>query len=315
MSKSYYIINVFGKKPVPVQVGTINKTSGQPNPGAVNATQEVGEINIPNFSRVWGKLEREKDKKLTGAIEFLPWGDPKGEIVRIRFVKNCSNSISVDYQEEKKILPNLTDEDNDTEIRLKIGENKFEETTNKMKILLLKYHTLNRSNGSRNPENRITRFENYKAGEETGGFVASDMENRQRAERVVLDARAKLASLEILAILFGLSPEDNESTLFTQLAAKAQNPNEFFKVLQEHAALYRKSLVKANEIQLIDLGFEDVVTITIGGIKDTFLTGVEGANVDERIDYITDNMTEPMYYHALERLPGELERFADLVLE
>lgn len=307
MAANTFIINVFGRKPVEVQVGTISKTSGLPDAGARRATQEVGEIGIPNYSTAWGKLLRDKDKKLTGEIGFLPWGHNDGEVIEIRHMKNCS-SISMEFQKEKKLV--LTKEE--SEITLKIGQNKFRETVDKNLILLLKHHGLNRSNGSRNPDNKLTRFETYKV-EEKLGYEVSDIEMRQQAEKIVLHARST-KTLETLAKLFGLSEDDSDEFLFKSLVNLAQNFKQFFTVLKEHADLYKNILTKAAEAGLIDLESESTVTIVIGGKKDVLMTDIEGDNADMRIDYITDNITEPMIYHALNRLAGELERYNSLVL-
>lgn len=307
--EGFYIINVFGRQSVEVAVGLIDKKSGLPKARAVKATQSIGEQTIPNWSTSWGILKKDKNGVLTGEIEFLPWGSQKGEQIQIRFLRNCS-SISVEYQQLKKVI--VTDDQ--AEITLKRGQNRFKHATQKGLIAMLEHHGLNRSNGSRNPENKVTRFETWKADERTN-VLASEIEQRQKAEKVVLDARYKHEQIAILALFFDLNPEESGEDLFKKLINYSQNFVNFFTVMEGHAGKYKANLIEAYEIQLIDLNSEDVVTIVIGGKKDILMTDVEGDNVDERIDFITDNITEPQYYHALNRLVGELSRYKETVLQ
>lgn len=304
----YYVINVFGKKPQKVQVGTISKTSGQPNPGAVDATQELGEVAIPNYSTAWGKLALDKDKKLTGEITFLPWGHSEGRVIEIRFLRNCA-SISLEFQKEKKLVM----QDDQAEIVLKIGQNRFKQNEEREKILMLKHHGLNRSNGSRNPENRMTRFETYKM-EENQAVKVSDIEIRQEAEKIVLAAKLKPERLEVLAKLFDVDHEQSDEVLFDTLINRSQNFRNFFQILKNYEDQYKAVLTGALDCELIYLNSEDA-QIVIGGAKDILMSEVEGSNVDERMQYILDNLTEPMYYHALNRVAGELERFKTQVLQ
>lgn len=309
MEDTIYTINVFGKKPEQVQVGFINKTSGQPEGNSVIATQELGEVAIPNYSTAWGKLKKGTDKKLTGDIEFLPWGSPAGELIEIRHLRNCP-SLSIEFQKEKKLV--VTNDQ--AEISLKIGHNKFKYSTQKLLIEMLKHHGLNRSNGSRNPENKMTRFETFIASEKTG-MVASEIQRRQLAEGIVLEANNKPANLEIMAKMFDIDTNDSDEVIFNKLISYSQNPKQFLEILKKHADKYKALLTKALEVELIDLGTEDTVTIVIGGAKDILMTGIEGEKIEDRIEYITDHITEAQIYHALNRLSGELERYKSAVLQ
>lgn len=306
--ESFYTINVLGKKPVEVQVGLIDKKSEQPAPGWQMATQELGELAIPNYSRAWGKLLMGTDKKPNGEIKFLPWGDPDGRVLRIRHLKNCQ-SISMDYQIEKKLVP----AEDESEIFLKVGYNKFNNTTQKELVLLLKHHALNRSNGSKDPAIKLVRFETWAANEMVN-VKASEIELKHRAEQIVLDVHTKVDALHLMAKVFDIDTDQPEEKIFNKLIQYAQEPKVFLDILAKAAEVHKKVLTRAAEIELIDISSEDV-KIIIGGAKDILLTGVEGNNIDERIEFITDNFTQPMYYHALNRLSGELERFKEVSLQ
>lgn len=323
--ETYVTINVFGRKPVPVKIGVINKTSGQPGPNVVNAEQELGEYNLPNYSAVWGRLLFEKDPKtkldtavLTGEIEFLPWGSPKGKIVEIRYLRNCS-SISVEYQKEKKlgVRPDGKIEypDDQAEIPLKIGFNKFKESTQKELILMLKYHGLNRTNGSRNPdkEHRRTTIETYIASEKVG-VVASDIQNRQQAEKIVLEIRNNTQSLEIMGELFDVSTDKSDDYIFNQLIGFSQNPKEFLNILHIEAEKNKNLLYKGLDMGLIIMQSEDI-QIMVGGAKDILMTNVAGDTVEERVEFITDNQFNAEYHFALKRLAAQIEIYKEAVLQ
>ncbi len=316
MQKSYFTISVFGTPPVEVQIGTINKTSGQPNANSQRAFQELGEYSLPNYSTSWGILKKEKGI-LTGDIDFLPWGDPKGEQIELRMLRNCS-SISLEYQRFKNIgfkegKPFLGLEDDQAEIALKIGHNKFDEIIDKKLILMLKYHGLNRRNGSRNPANKRTTFETYQAGE-TQTSEVQFYENRQTAERIVMDVRTKSASLEILATLFDVDHDRADDLIFAEMMQWANEPNRFIEIWNGQTEKFKKLLTKSVDIGLISMESENVLLI-VAGQKDILMTAVEGKNIDERIEYVTEEMLNPMYYYALERLERELERFNEAVLQ
>jgi hypothetical protein len=291
---------VLGKEPAQVMIGHIDPLTGQPKGGSWTATQSVGETAIPNYSTAWGIETKGADGKLTGEIEFLQWGDQKGGQIRLRYLPSCP-SLSLNYQIEKK----MDVEDEDTEIVVAIGLNKYSEVEDKWLVQMLKHHGLNKSNKSRNPRHNFVMFKDYDPAQELK-FEANDIERRQEAERIVLDARDNEEALRVLAEIFEMDPEVPEKYLLKQLLAVTQNHVHFFKVMEAFTKQYGDVLAKAKEVGLIDFT-PDGISVMMGGTKEPLLSGLDvegykGKKSEDKAAYLLDHITEPLVYHGLQRL-------------
>lgn len=306
MSKKYYTIEVLGKAPAAAQVGFIDKVTGQPQNSSIhNVILSVGETTIPNYSTAWGILKRDAQKKLNGEIEFLNWGDPKGEQIQIRYLPNC-NSVSMEYQKEKKLEPSHED----SEISVMIGQNKYDEVEEKYLVMLIKHHGLNQDNKSRNPRNNFVLFKQVDVAEGLDA-QAMDVEKSIEAQQMVIATRDNEEKLYVMAKIFEIDPDLPDSYIFKQLIAQAQNYKNFFRILEHYAKRYKENLIRAKELNILDFTAEDAVVIVVNSKKDVLLNDVTGKDADEKIEWITDHIHEPLVFYALDRLGNVLQDYAE----
>ena len=306
----FYTIQVQGPKPANISIGFIDSLSGQPKEGAMDATQTVGETTIPNYSSVWGKLEKDKKGELTGSLVFYDWGDERGELVEIRYMKN-SASISLEFQKFKKQV--LADQN--AEITVKIGLNKFDRIRDKRLVELLEHHSYNSSNKSRDPENHFVLFSDY-AAEEKLKFKATDIERRQEAENIVLSARHNTADLKVIGKIFEKNTDQADDYLFNDLIKLTQNYKAFFTVLETYAKKFKEVLLKSKEAGLIEYRLNDnTIMLVKDGHRDIFLDNIEAATEEDAVEYLTDNITRATYFYKLDQLSIAYNTYVNQVLQ
>lgn len=302
-SSKFFSIMVGGRinRPAKAQAGFLN-SEGQPKGTPVDVTIKKGEVGLPNYSVVWGELVKDpKDKKLTGAITAYPWGDPRGGIIELRFLRNCT-SISKAYQDERKLIA----QDKDAEISLKIGVNNFDNNRDKLMIEFLKLHYQNSSNVSRDPGVQVA-FENY---EPTRVMKRNTnaIQDRQRAENIVINTQMDTESISVLASLFDLDPRQQTDLLYDDLLGLAVNHEQFLKVIDYRRDTFRELIMSAKDIGLLDVDKKDAIFLVgIGGSRTPLLEKMPSEG--DKLEIIIDNFYLPVYFNALVTLKQETEKF------
>jgi hypothetical protein len=302
----FFSINVQGAPQLTAQEGFLNKTTGTPDEAKTTPIKlDVGEIAIPNFSRVWA-YQHKKDGVPTGELTFLKWGEDKsskekGAVVAIRYLPSC-NSLDRQYQDQvAKIVPQLED----SSIKLKTGINDFDEVNDRMLIEMLKHHTCNGNNKSRDPENRNIIFEEYNpTALNTAAINRMKLETKMR--ELVINAENDEDRLAVLADIFEIDARSQKEIIFEQLVNEVKNLDHFIRMIEapkQHLALIVDELVKQDAVVFSDEG--DVI-LTIDGKKDFLLRGVESKNPSE---WLKENILEPEVFKAYKKLTeisGEL---------
>lgn len=298
MSKKYYSILVGGREPQKVEVGFLEKSTGLPKGQTSKALISVGKISIPNYSRVWGQLLKDKAGKETGEIKFMKWGEDGGQVVEIRFLPN-SKSLSKQYQDN---VLKLKPRDEDSEIVLNYGINNFDTVTEAGKIEMLKRHTLNGDNESRDPNNNDISFEEHDADKRVKDKTRA-IEERNTATGIVLLCKEDSGALVVLAEIFDLDTKAQNDVLVEELLSKADfNPRLFNSILSDAKAKARLMLDKAVQYKIVDIESvdEEIQLITDGGRKKLF-TEIEKGTKD-KISWVADSYLVPDVYDAFKLL-------------
>lgn len=304
MNNKFFSI-IVGDRPAEVQVGYLD-ASGQPQNAQKAYISKAGTA-VPNYSRVWGKLVRNKKEELTGEIQFLPWNHAEGEVVEIRHLPTFT-SLSVLYQKEKKAV--LRDEN--AELNFSIGVNNYDRIKDKMLIMMLEHHYQNSENESRDPSVPVA-FSTYDPDKITRRKT-TDIQRRQQAENIVIGANYDDKALMILAALFnGIDPRQQQDILFAELMDEAQNYAHFLDVMDFHRAELEEILEKALEINLIDCT-ENSILIMKNGVKEFLIQGIEPSK--EGVKYsVLQVFYKPEIFDKLQTLKAALKTFTELELQ
>ncbi len=303
-TEKFYTINVLGAPKAEGEIGELNKTTGLPAGKTEKVIIEPGYSSIPNYSNVWAKQERGKDEKFTGKIKFLEWGDPEGGEVAIRYLKN-SDSLDVMYQSQV----NLKVRDEDTQIILQVGINEFDVRQDARLIQMLKYHTFNRDNISRDPRKDIL-FEEFN-GSQRSEKISSRINKQREAEDYVLDAEATENGLSVLADIFGLDVRAHNSVLYDTLIEKAQSKaDDFLNVINERKERMLEVLSFANEKGLLisEKGGEIQLKESLSAKAKPVLPGtlLEGENLPV---FLLDRFTDVAVFDLITKVTSVVASF------
>lgn len=258
-TQKYYVINVRGDKPTPVEIGRLNPDTGVPTGPTETTYMQIGSIAIPNYSEVWGRLLVDKQNKPTGEIEFLEWGDSKGTLLRLRCLKSAA-SLHIDYQDN---VLKLKPRDEDGEIELRLGTNEFRYSDQALLIQLLKVHYMNESSKSRNPNGKTVVFEDY-SGDARLANRNKIIEERQIAERIILDRAGEVDGYSVLAGIFGIDPLMDDAfiqeELLDKLAGK-EGVDAFMTIVQRAQQKTMNVLLEAIEMKVLSGAEGEPVTV------------------------------------------------------
>lgn len=311
----FYTIVVGGAAPVDVLYGTLNKDSMQPDENTVKGKIQLGIVGIPNYSNVWGlRLIDKTSKKPTGQILFLPWGtekDQDGEsagVIEIRYLPN-SQSLDKAYQTLNQKLV-LKDDSPHSEISLQLGVNKFDYAADKMKIEMLKHHTFNSDNKSRDPNNINIQFMEYNPSDKIKNKT-NIIQTRRLAEEYVMNCEHDEKALACLADVFELNPKDTDEMLYNQLLDKAtESPAHFILVLQTKRDYAKTALITAHENGFVDFNEPKQVLLRDGNKKVILIDDMDlFDSVEEKITHLTKNYVLPEYYTSIRTIEKKVKEF------
>lgn len=317
--KNFYTIKVEGGNPTPAYEGKLSKEDNRPEGKTTEVFLQLGVKSIPNFSRVWGEQIIDKTtKKPNGKINFMDWGTPGGRVVEIRYHPS-SSSIDKFYQEQIEKLVLKQDGDENAEIRLKVGLNKFDVATKPLLVEMLKHHTFCGDNKSRNPESQdILYFEHN--GQASLIKMRSESKLKHEAEGLVLDAREK-RQLAVLASIFGIDRREEDEFIEEALTLRIQEPGDGARILPGYKKFLNIIAAKKQEMLtlLLEASEQDVLVGSDGGevmIREEgkhvpLLPGVtqDGESV---VEFLLDNILTVEYFDAVVRVGGALERYKEL---
>jgi hypothetical protein len=321
--QKFYTIVVGGAAPADVLYGDLNKDTMQPDENTVKGKIQLGVVGIPNYSNVWGiKLVDPKTKNPNGQIEFLKWGTEKEKdgqnagVVEIRFLPN-SNSLDKQYQ---TLIQKLTVKDDSpyNEISLPLGINKFDYNDKKMLIEMLKHHTFNSDNPSRDPDNTNVQYMEYNPSDKIKNKTRS-INTRRLAEEYVMNCEFDEKALACLANVFELNAKDTDEMLYNQLLDKAtDNPDHFILVLQTKRDNAKLALITAHENGFVDFTQPGEVVMRDGNKKITLIEGMDlslETSVEDKINHLVKNYVLPEYYEGIMKIQTKVKDFQTAALQ
>lgn len=294
----YYSIMVMGAVPSEVEEGFLNKTTGLPDGQTSKMSLQVGAIQIPNFSRAWAYQEL-KNGVPTGTLKFEKWGDKhdlgkKNMVdcrpVEIRYLSNC-NSLDKQYQDQ---VLKMRVADEDAQLSLVNGINDFDIATQAPLIEMLKHHTYNKDNASRNPGSREMLFCDYNP-ENLNKSQVSDMKRRNMAEQIVLEAEGSEGKLVVLANLFELDPKAQDEVIFNQLLEEVKNFDQFLRVIDHTRLRFKFILEQMQSNRVLEFTQDGDAVLIIDDTRDFLYKAIQAT---DKIQFLSENILEPEIYEA-----------------
>lgn len=304
-AEKFYSIKILGPEAPVLQFGELNKVTGAPKGQTYPGRIPVGTISLPNYSRVWGKMEV-KEGKETGNVEFLDWGNPEGSVVEIRYLAN-SRSLSKQYQDN---IQKLKPAESELEIVLLTGVNNFSYDTDALKIEFLKHHTYNKTNASRDPKNEEIHFEEYSSNKNLKSrFEASS--TREKAEAYLKDAWNDEGMARAMARTFGLDEgsqvEDILDELFNWME---RDTKQFMHIIADATTTAKAIYERAQEYGLIDSQTikNEILVLLPGKMKDKLFTDIEDW-AEDKLKFVLDNYFRPKNFDGFTKLKSMVEKY------
>lgn len=297
--KNLYTLQVVVSEPEEIEMGQLNKTTGLPQGQTLKAQSVLGVLTIPNFSTVWAKPE-EKNQKRTGALEFLPWNDPKGQICEIRYLPNCPSLDKV-YQDEK----NFKLRDENVDLVLNVGLNNFYEDSDRTLVEMLKHHTFNGDNKSRNPQNHTILFVEYDEKKVANSALKQD-EHRFEAMGKIFAIKDNSGKLAVFAEVFNIDPKQQPKVLQSALLAIVkENPEKFLEDVHKFEHYAMTVATRAHDLQILDYTEPGEIRIADGKHSLKIPANLQ---LDKKIEYIGENIFEPNVYDFLSIMKDAVEK-------
>lgn len=317
----YYTVIAGNHKPQKQLQGFLKKSDGQPAPNAQEVYIAVGVIQVPNYSSVWARRvisnptpEQElkmkngslsiTDNEYKGELEFLPYGDERGESVEIRYLPNSS---SLDKQYQDTILK-LKPRDEDAFIDLGQGTNDFNYDTHGTLIKFLKVHGRNNDSPSRNPD--IESFDFVE-------FSPKKVAFKEREKIVVLNTALNLVlntegnddAIATLANITGYDWKRQPEELFVEMLEDARNePAKFVGKYQEVKKGILTLLQNSVDIKLLDITQDGVMSFYEKEKKQVLLSDIPSSYKNKGMfSYVIENILDPEVYKAVGRLKNSFE--------
>lgn len=297
--EKYFSILVKGILSSDVEEGELNKDSGLPVGPTTKVKIQIGGIAIPNFSKVWAKRIKDKKDQPTGELEFLKWNTPGGESVQIRYLEGINTLDKVYQTTVLKMIFSEEEQNQIAYINLDIGVNDFDvAVADPMLLEMLRHHTYNGDNESRNPNSSEVHFNIYDPKKLNSGKIGQ-MKLDQRANDIVMSAEQDSARLEILAGMFELDPRAQEEVLFNELLEILDdNKKKILDVVDHHKTIFNRIITKLEDSGDLDYTDTDVV-LTMDHNRVPFGMDIPTKNIKL---YMVDNILDPDCHAVYQRL-------------
>lgn len=319
-NNKYCIVVGDGGREKTIKVGTIERGSGSTlikERGETLARR--GDIMFSNECNVWaarainGKIDKNgravdiTDPDYKGELIGLKWGDPKGMLIRVRYIKGLP-SLDILYQENRlnfKINDNLESSADAYFLQFPMGENDFNEDSDKLLVQHLKWHSYNPNSISKDPQFF------------TSMFYERSFEQQETANSAIIDHKFEAATIvrkcgeggdsiakckNLFSIVKSASdgePEDGK--LYAHLKIMADNyPVEFLRAVADYKAKVSDVFEKAKTFEAVDWVVDGTLATT-GKNKEILISGLP-TKKDGIFDYLLENFTEPKVFNVTYKL-------------
>lgn len=302
-TEKYFSIIVDGPLSSEAEEGEIDKVSGLPSGPTSKIRLQVGGTAIPNFSKVWAeRIKDPKTKAPTGELKFLKWQAEGGELVQIRYLEGINTLDKLHQDTVLKVGPKSEEDINATAyIDLNVGINDFNvEATDPMLIEMLKHHTYNTGNISRNPHSKEGHFSIYDP-KKLNGSKVDQLREDKKAQDIILSAEGDSARLMVMATIFELDVRAQDEVIFNDLLEILESDKKrIHDVVNLHKTRFKFILTKLEDAHDLEYTDTDVI-VTIDHNRDFLAKDIE---VKDKKNYLVENILEPeifeVYQKALE---------------
>lgn len=314
---SGYVIHVGQHAPEKVIIAQPNK-DGNPKGDAFETFKQVGSYLIINRARVWarrvdkdGKLPITADKneevlevtdiRYKGKLEFLPWGSNKtgAQAIEIRLLP-ISQSLDYEYQRSVQKIEVRVEEDQ-AQIDLKPGENKFDFDRDALKIQMLQVHPQNRDSKSKNPDPNLKGYTYYEVSDEQvdKAFVKNKEASITAGNFIVGLSSKPQALRNLLGIFQGYNVDfgdvnhlSNDTDVYSALLKFAEIPGQFGLLVNRYKEEVMDMFAKAKSYKAIDLTKDGFIALEVNNKKELVWEKVEGKG-EGMIETVLANLFEP----------------------
>jgi len=299
-TEKYYTIKVGISEPQEIEVGQLDKKTGLPKGPTEKAVSVLGLVSVPNYTKAWGKRTLGKDGKPTGEVTFLEWGAEGGEIIEVRALSACK-SIDKQYQDSRKLFPT----ESEYMIDLHNGLNNFDPVTQASLVQLLKIHSMNTDSKSCNPTLTDKAFEEYDQ-EKVVSKELSETDILYNALDIVMSIKDNAKRLRVFAEIYGIDPQKQDKIILQELIASVKkNPSLFLKTIEEYHQEVQRVLVRANDLQLLNLGSPGDVILTT--TDKPIISGLDkNVNGHEKLVEVIHSALEPAIYDAITKIKAAI---------
>lgn len=314
-----YVIHVGQHAPEKVVIAYPDK-NGNPKGDAFETFKQVGSYLIINRARVWarrvgtdGKLpvkgEVEEvlevtDTRYKGNLEFLKWGENKvgAQAIEVRLLP-ISATLDYEYQRSVQKIEVRVEEDQ-AQIELDPGENKFDPKIEALKIQFLKVHPQNRDSISKNPDPNIKGYTYYEVSDEQvdKAFV-KNKEAALVAGSFVAALSSKPQSLRNLLEIFkgygvefgGVNNLSNPTDIYAALLKFADVPGEFGSQINRYKSELYEQFEYAKSFKALDLTKDGFIALMVDNKKEIIWEKAEGKG-DKMIEWVLENFADEYVY-------------------
>lgn len=302
-----------------VKVGILNKDRSK-------ITETVSEMLIPspakiisNYFPVWARRISSADKDKVnvdvmdadykGELEFLTWGDEKGQEIFVRHLTG-TKSLDAKYQE---LRLKMTPKDDDAMIVLEAGQNEFDYRTQPSLIDLLKIHYKHKGSKSKDPKYKT--FLYWEVDNSNKEKATKKIEQSVTGAQLVMSLDMKPANLRSLFNIMGgvkvmptVMDIKNDTQVYTALLELAHGKGEYFSSkIDSFKREISDAFVKFESYNALDLTLNGTITITSNGKKLKILENVP-AKGESMKDYVMQNYHDPNVYDAINQLKINSEK-------
>ena len=328
MTEEYHISVGHANRLKTIKIGRIEKNSGQSilaeEKGETLARR--GNFTFPNVCEVWaarvidGKIPEKgepfinlADPKYRGELIGLKWGDPRGSIMKARYIRGLQ-SLDMLYQ-DRVLNYKINEEDESSAdayfLSYPNGDIDFDNTSDPYLVQHLKWHAWNQNSISRSPNFYDNAFFE-KTFEQQERLDTQNWDDEFEAMKIVREAGDSSESVarckNLLSIVKDITdeePEDKNVYSYLKMISQKRAP-QFLEAIKQYKLRVSDVFSKMDSYEIADYTVDGTLVVedTVGKGKNAnkvqkiVLTDlpVKGRDI---YDYMLENFCEPKIFDVI----------------
>jgi hypothetical protein len=287
---------------------------------AIEVNNFDGNVLFPNLFNAWGRRIAEgkdgvncdaNDSNYKGEIEFLSWGDEKGNLIQCRYMAG-HKTLDYNYQVQRLGLPkhNTSEGAPHNWIVIPMGENEI--TPNDPAYsALIKIHPMNKDSICRSPNVHVYQWHEVKEMDAVKEKV-TDIDFEWDAINIVKSSASSGKKMNILFDLIGgdsviVYDKSDEGSKFEGMKVYAkENPKKVLDAVNQFKQDVQSSISKAESFEAFDLSVKGVIKVKKNDSKVVLISDVP-ASGKNMLQWLYENCMEPNVFAAY----GKLKSYCD----